>query len=61
MDQVRITEMIDSALIDFRGRDLISGSEILDFLLDLRIAATEDSDAALERLLAVEAPATPTF
>jgi hypothetical protein len=52
MDQTGIVTMIDEALERFAGRDLVSASEIVDFLLDLRSAVV--SDAALEALIESE-------
>jgi len=37
MDQAALTQRIDDALETYRGRDLVSGSEITDLLLDLRL------------------------
>lgn len=56
MDQAGLVNVIDEALERFSGRDLISASEIVDFLLDLRTAVV--SDAALAAL--IEAEAQPT-
>jgi hypothetical protein len=36
-DQVALTTRIDEALDQFRSRDLVAGSEVVDFLLDLRL------------------------
>ncbi len=36
-DQSALTQRIDEALEQYRGRDLIAGSEITDLLLDLRL------------------------
>ncbi len=53
MDQTsRIVDVIDEALGRFAARDLVSGSEVVDFLLDLRIIA-EEADP-LSRLLEEE-------
>ena len=41
--------LIDDALERFRGRTIVNGSEVVDFLLDLRLAV--DFDARLEALL----------
>jgi hypothetical protein len=46
MDQSALTERIDEALEQYRGRDLVAGSEITDLLLDLRLmllAADEEA------------------
>jgi len=37
----RLTTQIDEALERFGSRDLVSGSEVLDFLLDLRLSLLE--------------------
>jgi hypothetical protein len=42
---------IDEALERFGARDLVSGSEVVDFLLDLRLTVVNSSDRALARLL----------
>ncbi len=53
MDQPnRIVDVIDEALGRFAARDLVSGSEVVDFLLDLRLLA-EGTDP-LSRLLEEE-------
>jgi hypothetical protein len=56
MSQALVT-MIDSALEQYRSRDLVSAAEVVDFLLDLRLAAISP-DAAdtdpLEQLLEQE-------
>ena len=36
--QDRLVTLIDEALERFGTRDLVSGSEVLDFLLDLRLS-----------------------
>ena len=46
MSQLALTQRIDEALEQYRGRDLIAGSEITDLLLDLRLmllAADEEA------------------
>ena len=53
MDQAGIVTLIDEALERFAGRDLVSSSEVLDLLLDMRSAAM--SDAALRDLIDSEA------
>jgi len=56
MDRTGLVGMIDEALVRFAPRDLIAGSEVVDFLLDLRTAAVSDEE--LERLIDEErAPA----
>jgi hypothetical protein len=45
-----VCAVIDDALLRLRGRTLISGSEVVNFLLDLRIAV--DVEARLGGLLA---------
>ncbi len=44
MNQDRIVAMIDESLERFAARELIAGHEIVDFLLDLRIAALDDTE-----------------
>jgi hypothetical protein len=44
MNQDRIVTMIDESLERYASRDLIAGHEIVDFLLDLRIAVLDDSE-----------------
>ncbi len=44
-----LTSLIDEALERFRGRDLVSGAEVVDLLLDLRIKVLADD--GLEQLL----------
>jgi hypothetical protein len=58
MAQNRLVSLIDVALERFASRDLIASNELLDVLLDLRIAALDD--AALEELLEQESQPTPT-
>ncbi|MFZ4584729.1 MAG: hypothetical protein ACOYNI_05810 [Acidimicrobiia bacterium] len=43
MESTNLTAMIDEALERFAGRGLISGDEIVDFLLDLRSAAAAEA------------------
>ena len=56
MDQAGIVTMIDEALERFATRDLITGSEMVDFLLDLRSAVV--SDAAIAALIDSETQPT---
>jgi hypothetical protein len=58
MNQDRIVHLIDVALEKFASRDLIATNEVLDVLLDLRIAVLDDG--ALERLLEEESQPTPS-
>jgi hypothetical protein len=44
MNQDRIVSMIDESLERYASRDLIAGHEIVDFLLDLRIAVLDDTE-----------------
>ena len=37
MDQAGIVTLIDEALERFAGRDLVSSTEVVDLLLDLRL------------------------
>jgi hypothetical protein len=46
MDQLALTTRIDEALDRFRGREMVSASEVVDLLLDLRLmllAADEEA------------------
>ncbi len=52
-DNTELVSMIDSALERFGSRDLVSGAEVLDFLLDLRLAIPGTPDV-LEQLLEEE-------
>lgn len=56
MNQTGIVTMIDEALERFAARDLIAGHEVVDYLLDLRLAVLDDSE--LRELL--EDAAQPT-
>ena len=53
MSQALVT-MIDSALEQYRTRDLVSAAEVVDFLLDLRLAAINADSDPLEQLLEQE-------
>ena len=46
MDQAGIVTLIDEALERFAGRDLVSSTEVLDLLLDMRSAALSDAEIA---------------
>jgi hypothetical protein len=46
MDQAGIVTLIDEALERFAGRDLVSSSEVVDLLLDMRSAAVSDAELA---------------
>jgi hypothetical protein len=46
MDNQELTGRIDQALEQYRGRDLISASEIVDLLLDLRLMLLAADEAA---------------
>jgi hypothetical protein len=50
----QLTQVLDDALVRFRGRDLISSAEVVDVLLDLRLLLLEVE--TLERLLEEPAP-----
>lgn len=50
-----MTTLIDEAIERFASRDLVSSKEVVDFLLDLRLALL--SDLELEKLLNDEAGA----
>jgi hypothetical protein len=46
MDQLDLTTRIDEALDQFRSREMVAGSEVVDLLLDLRLmllAADEEA------------------
>ena len=58
MNEQEIVKMVDEALERFGARDLVSGSEILDFLLDLRNTALVPDP--LEELLEQESTPAPT-
>ena len=49
---------IDEALERFGARDLVSGAEVVDFLLDLRLAVVNSSDRAIAKLLEEESQPT---
>ena len=53
MSEALVT-MIDSALEQYRSRDLVSAAEVVDFLLDLRLAAINPDTGPLEQLLGQE-------
>jgi hypothetical protein len=53
MSEALVT-MIDSALEQYRNRDLVSAAEVVDFLLDLRLAAINPNTDPLEQLLEQE-------
>ncbi len=44
MNQTSIVALIDGALGRYAARDLIAGHEVVDFLLDLRLAVFDDSE-----------------
>jgi len=46
MDQQELTGRIDQALEQYRGRDLVAASEIVDLLLDLRLMLLAADEAA---------------
>jgi len=46
MDEQVLTGRIDEALEQFRGRDLVAASEIMDLLLDLRLMLLAADEAA---------------
>ncbi len=56
MNQTGIITTIDEALQRFAARDLIAGHEVVDFLLDLRLAVLDDSE--LRELLEQEVQPT---
>ncbi len=55
-EQDRLVTLIDDALERFGNRDLVSGSEVLDFLLDLRLSLLEPDP--FEKLLEEESAPT---
>jgi len=42
----QLTSLIDDALESYRSRDLVSGVEVTDFLLDLRLLLLAADEAA---------------
>jgi hypothetical protein len=50
----QLTEVVDDALVRFRGRDLVSSAEVVDVLLDLRLLLLDAE--SLEQLLEQPAP-----
>jgi hypothetical protein len=46
MDELELTTRIDEALEQFRGRDLVAASEVVDLLLDLRLMLLAADEAA---------------
>ncbi len=46
MDEQELTTRIDEALEQFRGRDLVAASEVVDLLLDLRLMLLAADEAA---------------
>jgi hypothetical protein len=46
MDQAGLVTLIDEALERFAGRDLVSSTEVVDLLLDMRSAAVSDAELA---------------
>jgi|CXWL01.1.fsa_nt_gi hypothetical protein len=53
MQTDEFVSLIDGALERFAARDLVSGSEVLDLLLDMRIAALR-VDEELRQLIEAE-------
>lgn len=45
MDDQALTIRIDEALREFTSRDLVSGAEVVDFLLDLRLMMLAEAEA----------------
>lgn len=56
MNRTAVVEMIDEALERYSARERVAGSEIVDFLLDLRSVVVSDDE--IEALL--EAESQPT-
>ena len=50
----QLTQVVDDALVRFRGRDLVSSAEVVDVLLDLRLLLLDAE--SLEQLLEQPAP-----
>jgi len=50
----QLTQVLDDALVRFRGRDLVSSAEVVDVLLDLRLLLLEVE--TLEQMLEDPAP-----
>ena len=46
MDERELTTRIDEALDQFRGREMVSASEVVDLLLDLRLMLLAADEAA---------------
>lgn len=44
MDEQALTIRIDEALREFTSRELISGAEVVDFLLDLRLMMLAEAE-----------------
>ncbi len=40
----KIVQMIDSGIADFSSRTLLTSSEVIDLLLDIRLHITQDKD-----------------
>lgn len=57
MEGSALVELIDKALERFAGRDLVPSAEVLDFLLDLRLALLAEPDP-LAKLLEEESQPT---
>lgn len=57
MQTDEMVRQIDEALQRFAARDLIAGTEICDFLLDLRIAALRLDDELRQLIESEQAPA----
>lgn len=49
-DRPAFTSLIDTALREFAGRELLSGSEVCDVLLDLRLTVLSAADASADPL-----------
>jgi hypothetical protein len=46
MDQMELTARIDEALDIYRSREMVSASEVVDLLLDLRLMLLAADEAA---------------
>lgn len=51
LDRDILTIMIDDGLVSFGSKQFVPSSEVVDFLLDLRLYALEDTDFSEETQL----------
>lgn len=52
MENATLLLLIDSKLDEFKNREMVAGSEVVDFLLDLRNACGSNSDNENKELIA---------